>query len=164
MFTEGRKKSIACYTVLCNRKGLSVARAARKKMSYKHSVVLACVSFAIACIVIGIFSWQYYNQLQTTIRSESSGYLQEISTRIGSNIDRIIIDNFAFLNTFSVSTEDTGTTTFARYRPLVDQQRYFWNFQDIILIDQVGKAYSSTGTPLKLGGDPSFLDAVIDKR
>ena len=141
-----------------------MGRTHRRMPAFKGSLKLSLATFALACIVVGTFSFQYYQQLQSTIRAESGGYLQEIATRIGANIDRTIADNYSFLHTVSSGLHTAQVTTFSRYAAVVEAQREGWEFQDIMLIDADGKAYASTGEPVKLDNDAYFMDAVSEGR
>lgn len=135
-----------------------------RKSRARSPFALAVAAFVLVCAVAGGFCFQYYSQLQETIREESSGYLQEISARIGENIDQIIADNYAFLNTFVSGLVAAGADTFSEVRALVDEQRSDWEFEDVIFIDADGKAYGSDGKPVKLDNDVRFIEAVVGKR
>lgn len=120
--------------------------------------------FLLACCIIGGFCFQYYNQLQAAIKGESRGYLQEIARRIGNNIDNIIDTNYAALNTIASIMQNYETDSFADVKPIVQTQQQYWNYLDVMLIDESGKAYNSEGTKVSLDNDAYFHSAVIDKK
>lgn len=136
-------------------------RSAGRKSSAKGSFVVAAAAFIFACAIAGALCFQYYSQLQATLQAESSGYLREVSARISSNIDRIISDNYSFLRTLSSGIIASSADSFPKVQALVDEQRDYWDFQDIILIDQNCRAYNADGSVMKLDNDPDFLDAVL---
>lgn len=97
--------------------------------------------FFIICILITIFSFQYYGRLSTTIREESEAYLQEISSRIGANVDRIVKDNYDVLHTMAASLEYSGTDKLEEAKKMLQKQKEGLGFESIFLIDQDGTAY-----------------------
>lgn len=139
-------------------------RIKRRSFLAANSFAITIVTFAIACVLIGIICFQYYSQLQSTIRSESSGYLQEIARRIGDNIDRTIADNYANLSTVATILEFSGVQNFSDIEQITLSQKQHWNFDDIIFINEAGKAYNSSGNPIVLNSDNHFTSAVLEKR
>ncbi len=127
-------------------------------------LTIALVSFAVACLVMGITSFQYYTQLQSTIRTETSGYLQEITRRIASNVDRIVEDNQANLYTVATILSSSDIDSFTGTSFVVGNQKQYWNFEDILFINESGKAYSSSGTPVVLNNDHFFTAAIVEHR
>lgn len=119
------------------------------------------IVFVLVCFVMGIFSFQYYRQLQSTIRGESNGYLQEISRRIGSNVDQIINDNFSVLNSLSSFLDTADADTFSDVQAVVSTQRKHWNYLDILLIDEDGNASNSEGKQVTLNNNTYFEDSVM---
>ncbi|MEG0375137.1 MAG: diguanylate cyclase, partial [Raoultibacter sp.] len=134
---------------------------AGQKSSARRSFAIAVATFVLACAIAGALCFQYYNQLQATIQVESSSYLREVSARIGSNINRIIADNYSFLKTLSTGLIASKADSFPVVQALVDEQREYWDFQDIILIDQDGRAYNTDGSVIRLDHDPDFLEEVL---
>lgn len=136
----------------------------RHTLFSKHSLAFSFAVFLLACSFIGVLSFQYYQQLQTTIRSETNGYLKEIASRIGDNIDRIILDNFANIKTIATILEESQVRTFAEIAPIAQNQREYWNFEDILFINEEGKAYNSAGNPVVLNNDTYFTSAIVEKK
>lgn len=130
------------------------------KISYKPVLIV----FLCVCVVTSIFCFQYYNQLQGAIREESRGYLQEISERIGSSINRIIGDNYASLYTIASVLQNFETDSFEEIQPVVHTQKEYWKYQDIMFIDESGAGYSSTGDSIPLNNDDYFTDTVIHSK
>lgn len=97
--------------------------------------------FFIICILITIFSFQYYGRLASTIREESEAYLQEISRRIGANVDRIVNDNYDVLHTMAASLEYSGINKLEEAKKMLQKQKEGLGFESIFLIDQNGIAY-----------------------
>lgn len=97
--------------------------------------------FFIICILITIFSFQYYGRLASTIREESEAYLQEISRRIGANVDRIVNDNYDVLHTMAASLEYSEINKLEEAKKMLQKQKEGLGFESIFLIDQNGIAY-----------------------
>lgn len=129
-----------------------------------NSFGLALAAFAAACVIIGIACFQYYHQLQNTIRDESSGYLHEIAQRVGDNVDRIISDNYANLYTVAALVEKSDTGTYDSVAAIAASQRRYWSFEDLIFINEDGKAYNSSGDPIALNNDDTFTTAIVERR
>lgn len=130
----------------------------------KYSYFGAFLLFVFVCTAIGGVCFQYYNQLQATIRNESIGYLEEISKRISSNIGRIINDNYAVLNTIESVLINTNTSSFEDIKPIVKDQQRYWNYKDIMLVDENGIAYNIDGRTVALSGEAYLRKTVIDKQ
>lgn len=118
--------------------------------------------FVLVCLTVGIVSFQYYNRLQKTIREESSGYLQELSKRIGNNIDRIIKDNYSVLETLESILETQNLDSFDSISPVVEIQKSYWNYKDILMIDENGVAYDSSGHQVVLNANVYLKNAVLN--
>ncbi|MEG2677883.1 MAG: hypothetical protein RR933_07160, partial [Oscillospiraceae bacterium] len=85
---------------------------AKKAHSVKRRRTLIIILFIIGCFLLGGACFQYYIQLQKTIKEESGGYLQEISKLLGDNAGRIINDNFSMLGTTAMVLKDSGANSF----------------------------------------------------
>lgn len=131
------------------------------KKSASRSVWSAWFVFFVICLVVGVGSLQYYGRLQSTIRSESSGYLREIAQRTGNNVDRILSDNYGVLNTVSDVIKKTGVSTFEEMYPLLRIQRDSWDYESVMLIDETGKAYSEEGQEIRLEADSGLRTALL---
>lgn len=121
------------------------------------------VIFFIVCIISGTFCFQYYKQLQGTMKDEGTGYLREISSRIAENIDQIMKDNYAALDTIAAALEGKGNTSFAEIESILTQQKQIWNCEDIMLIDVQGKAYTPEGREVAFS-DNSSLRAALQQQ
>lgn len=117
--------------------------------------------FIGVCIAVGAVCFQYYSRLHTTIRSESSGYLQEVARRTGSNVDRILMDNYAVLYTMESVMESMNVSSFSEVSQIVATQMKYWNYQSIMLIDENGKAYNSDGREVHLNADTTLREAML---
>lgn len=117
--------------------------------------------FALICLTLGILCQQYYRHLQTTIKEESSGYLQEISKHISKNASKTLNDNFSVLGTISTVLQTAKVTTYEQLQPIVQAQQSYWNYQSILLIDESGVAYDAYGNKVSLGGDQYLQDVVL---
>ncbi|MEG0366627.1 MAG: GGDEF domain-containing protein, partial [Coprobacillus sp.] len=130
-----------------------------KKTTYRGVLIV----FSIVCLTISVFCFEYYRQLQSTIKEESGGYLKEVSSRIGSNVNRIIDGNYAVLETMSVYLKNAKVDSFSDVEPVVKEQQDYWNYENIMLINEKGKAYTVEGKEVTLTGDVYLQDAVLNK-
>lgn len=89
--------------------------------------------------------------------------MKEVSSRIGSNINRIIDSNYAVLDTMSVYLKNAKVGAFSDVEPVVKSQQDYWNYEDIMLIDENGKVYTIDGKEVTLTGDIYLQDAVLNK-
>lgn len=122
------------------------------------------IIFLAICLVIGIICAAYYGQLQTTIRSESSAYLQEIANRISGSIDKIIDDTYAMLYSVSDVLRIGNPLSFEEFETIADEQQIHWKYQSILLIDADGNAYDRKGKSIALNGDVYLRDVLLEKR
>lgn len=117
------------------------------------------------CVITILFCFQYYQRLYSTIRDESKAYLQEISSRIGKNIDVILGDNFTLLNTTASTLEGKAFPAFSDIQPLLKSQREHTNYKSLMLVDRGGNAFDvddSTGIFLNLDADTR--EKTLEKR
>lgn len=100
--------------------------------------------FIALCLVVFLFGFQYYKSLYVTIRGESQSYLQEVSRRISENLEKTIDDNFAALYILGATLEKANSASGDKVLSLLEQQKKFWNFENLLLVDQTGTAYDIT--------------------
>ena len=114
----------------------------RRKANHFYGVFSV---FLVICLVVSAFSLQYHKKLQATIRAESQDYLQEVSRRIGSNLDQIIKDNFSMLETMAVSLEFAEANGISDIQGLLELQQDKWDYEKILLVDSAGIGYDIAG-------------------
>lgn len=136
----------------------------KARFKRKYTYHIGFFIFTLICIFTGIVCFQYYYKLQKTIQEEGEGYLQEIASRIGSNISRTVNDNYAVLDTLVSIIEKTDLETFDEIEPIVESQQSYWNCNEIMLIGESGDAYTAKGKKVVLNSDDYFTSTVIDKR
>ena len=117
--------------------------------------------FFIICILITIFSFQYYSRLSSTIREESEAYLQEISRRIGENVDRIVNDNYDVLHTMAASLEYADISRMDEAKKMLQKQKEGLSYESIFLIDTDGTAYDLSNTQTFLTLDKSVRKDLL---
>lgn len=118
----------------------------REKAGRKFSYQGVLTIFITICLIVTAFSFLYYKNLHATIRNESKGYLQEVSQRIGSNLNRIMEDSFSALNLMGVSLETSGESSLANIQPILKAQQSYWEYENILLVDGNGNAYDVTNS------------------
>lgn len=131
---------------------------------YKEKSFWKSISGAfLVCLVLVIISFQYYKHLQETIKEESSGYLQEISKRIAININRIIEDQYNFLDIMATFIQDQKLDSISDLHTYIHSQKKYWHFQNAILIDSNGLGYLTNGQTISLHGDIYLRDTILNK-
>lgn len=119
------------------------------------------VFFAI-CLIMSLFCFQYYQELQKTVKKESSAYLQEISKKIAENASKTISDNFSILETISTVLKNSNVTSYEEIRPIILEQQQYWNYTNVLLVDETGIAYDSTGKTVLLNSDSYLQESMIN--
>ncbi|MEG1862796.1 MAG: hypothetical protein RR198_04225, partial [Oscillospiraceae bacterium] len=119
----------------------------------RRVLVAGLSGFMIVCLLIGTVSSKYYISLQKTLKEESGGYLQEISKLLGDNVNRIIDDNFSLLGTINMALEDAGDGTAQQLKFISSNQKKYWGYDHLYLVDAKGVAYDSEGHSISLGSE-----------
>lgn len=132
----------------------------RNRYAYRSIIAIFICVFAFT----GVSCFQYYSRLQTTIRQEGSGYLQEVSNQIGTNVNRIINDNYAVLNTMATVLVHSKADSFSAIRPVIEAQQSYWHYQDVMLIDESGLAYNLEGKEMTLSSDVYLRNTVLGRK
>ena len=118
----------------------------------------------IVCVFVGIASGLFYQQVQSTIKKESDHYLSELSSRTADNIQRIVNDNFAILNTLKSVIENNDIKHFDIIHLFLEKQITLWEFTDILLIDAAGLAYDLEGNKVIITGDSFLRTLSVEER
>ncbi|MEG0026742.1 MAG: EAL domain-containing protein [Raoultibacter sp.] len=136
-----------------------------KKFSVKNirSYMLAGLLFCVVTLLVGIACFQYYLQLQDTVKTEAGGYMMEISKQIGTNASKTIDDNFSVLSTVAAVLEDPRINTYAQLQSLINRQRNLWHYEKMLLIDSSGVAYDDQGKTVVLENTECVRNAVINR-
>ncbi|MEG1268771.1 MAG: EAL domain-containing protein [Oscillospiraceae bacterium] len=137
---------------------------AKKAHSVKRRRTLIIILFIIGCFLLGGACFQYYIQLQKTIKEESGGYLQEISKLLGDNAGRIINDNFSMLGTTAMVLKDSGANSFEQLKFVYIDQQEYWKYDNLYLVDKKGIAYDSSGHSIIFGGEIFLRDVIVGKK
>lgn len=125
---------------------------------------IAVVSFLIICLAMGVACFQYYKRIQSTVKIERDGYLQEISKQMGDNASRTINDNFSVLGTISTVIKSAGVASYEELQPIVLEQQKNWNYNSLFLIDEEGIAFDAYGRTVVLGGEEYLRDVIVDDK
>ncbi|MEG0507234.1 MAG: GGDEF domain-containing protein [Longicatena sp.] len=120
--------------------------------------------FLVLCILISGLCYQHYNELKKTIEQESKGYLQEITTRIGSDVNTMIKDNYALLDTIYALINNTKASTFENIQEVIEMQQKHWQFDTMMLIDEDGVAYNSEGKTITLSSGVYLRDTMLHNK
>lgn len=124
-------------------------------------LVVICI---IICLAVGGLSFQYYIKLQKTIETESSDYLQELSKQLSQSVSKTINDNFSVLSTISSVLKNTNVSNYGQLQMIVREQKNFWNYKNILLIDQNSDAYDAYGRRVLLGNNQYLQDALCEDK
>lgn len=130
------------------------------RRSFRNIVII----FILICLGMGILCFQYYKKLQYTVKAETNGYLQEISSQMSTNVSKTINDNFAVLGIISSMLENYNVNTYEKFQKAVDDQQDYWNYNKLMLIDENGVAYDVEGNAMVLASDEYLQDAIVNKK
>lgn len=117
--------------------------------------------FFIICVLITLFSFQYYKSLSSTIKADSERYLQEISRRIGDNIDRIVSDKYDLLRSVATSLELSDVTQLSDAKEMLQTYKAILDCEGIFLIDTDGNAFNLSSTQTFLNFDKSIRQNIL---
>lgn len=131
-----------------------------RSVTNKKPLLVGLVTFLLISILIGAACFQYYLQLQKTVKEESGSYLQEISKLLGDNAGRIIDDNFSVLSTTAMVLKNSNVDSFEEIESMSMEQQEYWKYDHLFLVDEKGVAYDSRGHSTTLGNE-AFLSNVI---
>ena len=134
------------------------------KFNSSKNTNLLIVICIIICLAFGGLSFQYYLKLQKTIEVESSDYLQELSKQLSQSVSKTINDNFSVLSTISAVLKNTKVSNYAQLQEFVREQKSFWNYKNILLIDQNSDAYDAYGHRVLLGNNKYLQDALCENK
>ncbi|MEG2928914.1 MAG: EAL domain-containing protein [Oscillospiraceae bacterium] len=127
----------------------------------RKSWMMVFTGLVIICAMVGTACFQYYSQLQKTVRKEGGEYLQEISKLLASDANRIINDNFSMLGTIDMVLRDSNISTFAQLKKLSLSQQEYWQYDRIYLVDKKGIAHDSSGHSIMLGNETFLQDVIL---
>ncbi|MEG0378447.1 MAG: hypothetical protein RR614_08215, partial [Eubacterium sp.] len=119
------------------------------------------IVFILLCTLIGYSCFRYYVHLQNTVKTESQGYMEEISKQMGTNVNKNIDDKFAMLGTMSTVLKNLNISSYDQFEKAMVEQQKLWNYQKLFLIDQNGIAYDEKGTPVVLNKDTYLQDVIV---
>lgn len=137
-------------------KGLS------KKDKRVYQIVISAV--VALCLLVGFLCVQYYIKLQDTMKSENRGYMQEISKQMSTNVNKLIDDKFSVLQTMETVFMNLKVESYEQLQELVEEQRKFWNYENILLIDENGVAYDENGKSVALENDKYLQDVIVSRK
>lgn len=120
------------------------------------------IIFLVVCVISILFCFQYYTRLHSTIREESKNYLQEVSDRIGANINRIITDNYNVLYSMAAMIEEEGVDSLDNVRPALQKQQKLWDYEDILFVDEAGKTYDLDNQEIFVEIDASMRQDILN--
>lgn len=137
----------------------------KKIPSQKNSIYRNTIfAFLAICLLIGGASFAYYQQVQDTIKKETSGYMQEIAKQMGTNINKTIKDNFTVLDTIASAINSSNSTSNKSIQQIMSEHQTHWDYQKIMLIDTNGVAYDETGKKVLLQNDTYLQDVIVSQK
>ncbi|MEG1526835.1 MAG: hypothetical protein RR378_04785, partial [Erysipelotrichaceae bacterium] len=108
------------------------------------------IIFALICLMMGVLCYQYYINLQATVKTEGSEYLQEVSMQIATNVNKTVDNNFSVLDSIATTLNNTDINTYQELQPIIREQKEYWKYQKLMLIDSQGIAYDTNGNKTAL--------------
>lgn len=141
----------------------------KSKMSMfkdKHAilVIITVIIFAIMTVGIGFACIKYYQQVQYTVRDESTEYMTEISNQMTTNAGKNFQDNFAVLGTIASLVEKSNGLDNDVWKSIASTQQEYWKFNSIMLITESGAAIDGNGKNIVLFNDTFLREAIIDRK
>lgn len=136
----------------------------KKRAAKFRNQIAVLILFLVLCMILAVFCFQYYTRLHKTIHEESKTYLHEVTMRIGSNIDRIINDNYAVLYTMAENVESMDNMSMEGIRGILKKQQKHWDYQNLLLIDKSGKTYDLEDKEVFQVMDSSVSDDITSGR
>lgn len=130
----------------------------------KRTFKVAVSAFLVICIVVGFVCFLYYKRLQSTVKAETSGYMQEISMQMCTNVSDTINNNFSILGTIATVIQNMDIDSHAELQAVVAQQKNLWDYENIMPVDANGIAYDITGKSVALTGDTYLQDAIVGQK
>ncbi|MEG0838446.1 MAG: EAL domain-containing protein [Hydrogenoanaerobacterium sp.] len=138
----------------------------KKRLCYdgRHTYFIIIAAVSLLCVAVALACFRYYIKLQETVKEESGNYLQEISKQIGVNAGKTIEDNFTILGTVATVLKSYGNSSFDELSAVVRDQRKYWNFERILVVDENGVAYDSHGHNVRLTEAEYLNEAIVDRK
>lgn len=135
-----------------------------RKLFGRRAFHTAALTFLAVCVLIAVAMFGYYSRLQRTVINETDSYMREISRQIGLNVNGTINENFSVLNGVAIVIKSPYIDTYEKLRPIVQEQRLHWGYQDIYIIDESGNARTANGDTVNLGGGEYLRTAVVNHK
>lgn len=123
----------------------------------------AIAGFLLLCAVMGFACFQYYRHLQSTVKQESGGYMQEIATQMGTNVSKTIDENFSVLNMVATVIKNLQVSDYAKLHTVVQEQQSLWNSRRIMFIDANGIARDQSGKTVAIANDTYLQDVIVGR-
>lgn len=130
----------------------------------KRTYKTVAMAFIMICILVGIACFQYYKQLQDTVASESQSYMQEISKQMSTMVSKTIKDNFSALGTIATVLQYSDVTSYDQLQAVTREQKNYWNYQKILLVDENGIAHDEEGKTVLLSNDAYLQEVIVGKK
>lgn len=133
----------------------------RKKRSYSRrtSYAFVLLIFVVIFLLSAVATFRYYQELHSTIREENQLYLQEITKRISTSIERIVRDNFSILSTMTVPLE--SAESIEEVQEIIEKQKGFWSYEDIMLVNRDGRLFETSGKETFFTLDENMRNRII---
>ncbi|MEG0093960.1 MAG: EAL domain-containing protein [Erysipelotrichaceae bacterium] len=122
------------------------------------------IIFAFICLMMGVLCYQYYINLQNTVKTEGSEYLQEVSLQISTNVNKTIDNNFSVLQSIATTLNNTDIKTYQELQPIIKEQQKYWKYQKLMLIDSQGIAYDTNGNKTSLRNADYLNKTIVDRK
>ncbi|MEG0423024.1 MAG: EAL domain-containing protein [Erysipelotrichaceae bacterium] len=122
------------------------------------------IIFALICLMMGVLCYQYYINLQATVKTEGSEYLQEVSMQIATNVNKTVDNNFSVLDSIATTLNNTDINTYHELQPIIREQKEYWKYQKLMLIDSQGIAYDTNGNKTALRNADYLNKTIVNRK
>lgn len=123
-------------------------------------------AFLAVCVITIVFCFRYYSELHSVIREESKAYLQEVTGRIGANINRIIADNYNVLYTMTAVVEEEQQNNqelqLSDVQPIFQKQQKYWDYENVMFVSEDGKSYDMENKEVFVDIDQNMRQELLD--
>lgn len=133
------------------------------KVNKKGYFTIGLILSLIGILVAAVCSI-YYVRLQAAIKQESGSYLLELSKKTGSHIQKIVSDQFLLLQTIDNVLRDSDINDPEDMKRKVDELTDIWNVDELLLIDDNGMTYDSSGKKITLIAGEHLMQSVAKRQ
>lgn len=128
----------------------------KKRSSYRHLVI----GLSVILIVVLALPTFYIRNLKSSIKGETTRYLNEISQLISSSVDTRVDNNFRRLKSLAQSLEETNATDKESYMGLLKRESDLYECTRMSISDLQGNSITSDNKTFNISNEEFFKKAL----